>query len=221
MAPVTIYALVDSREPWDWRYVGRTVQPLKQRVYHHKWRATRLDKGIHKSRWIRKVLSSGGDVLGVVLEICDEADQVERETAWINTAHAAGFRLTNMTDLGGTATNPSAEVRTRIANSLKGRKRPQHVVEALRLNGRKYVGDKNPNWHNHWSDEQRARMSEQRKGTKCGSDNNAVKLTEADVRAIRALAADGVPFSRIAEGFPVNQQSVANVVRRTTWAHVL
>ena len=216
----TIYALVDSSEVWNWRYIGRTIQPLHRRVYHHKYRATFIDKGIHKSRWIRSVLAAGNDVLGIALEDCDDAIRAEREVAWIELALRAGFPLCNMSDWGGTPTQPGDEVRAKIAAALRGRTRPPHVVEAARRNGLTYVGAKNPNFGNRWNEQQRSRMSTQRAGTKLGETNHSARISAADVIEIRRLASAGESFRSISQQFPISPQSVSNIVNRLTWRHV-
>jgi transcriptional regulator len=51
-----------------------------------------------------------------------------------------------------------------------------------------------------------------------GAKNPQCKLTEAQVKEIRALYESGVSQSRIAEQFGVLQQHVSLIVRRVSWA---
>lgn len=47
------------------------------------------------------------------------------------------------------------------------------------------------------------------------------KLTETGVRAIRALAEQGIPQAVIAEKFGLPRPTICKVVHRTTWAHIV
>jgi len=50
-----------------------------------------------------------------------------------------------------------------------------------------------------------------------GEANTASKLTLQDVSRIRAMRASGMTLKAIAANFPVNFQSISNVVRGNTW----
>lgn len=53
-----------------------------------------------------------------------------------------------------------------------------------------------------------------------GGENAMARLSEDDVRAIRARAAAGVTQSSLAAEFGVTRGGISHVVRRTTWRHV-
>jgi hypothetical protein len=53
-----------------------------------------------------------------------------------------------------------------------------------------------------------------------GEDNPVAKLTEGQVREIRALHADGVALRAIARRYPVSRVAIRNVVAGRTWGHV-
>ena len=53
-----------------------------------------------------------------------------------------------------------------------------------------------------------------------GERTNTAKITEADVREIRALKEKGVTLSAIATQFGICFQQVSRIVRRERWAHV-
>ena len=53
-----------------------------------------------------------------------------------------------------------------------------------------------------------------------GEKHPAAKLTAANVRVIRELAASGIPRSKIASRFQVTRGTVGEIVRRTKWKHV-
>lgn len=54
-----------------------------------------------------------------------------------------------------------------------------------------------------------------------GEGHPSVRLTETDVRRIRALSANGVPFVAIAVQFGVGHTTILNVAHRRTWRHIL
>lgn len=53
-----------------------------------------------------------------------------------------------------------------------------------------------------------------------GEQNGRAKLTEEDVREIRALAASGIPHRHLAEQFGVTKPCINDVVYRKNWKHV-
>lgn len=53
-----------------------------------------------------------------------------------------------------------------------------------------------------------------------GETHTNAKLTEADVKAIRALRAEGMKLRTIAERFPVSYVAIYNVVSGRSWRHV-
>ncbi len=55
----------------------------------------------------------------------------------------------------------------------------------------------------------------------CGESHGAARLTENDVRTIRALhAAGGITQREIAERFGISQTHASQIIRRKNWAHV-
>lgn len=55
---------------------------------------------------------------------------------------------------------------------------------------------------------------------KRGESSANAKLTEADVRAIRALGGKGLSQTEIGRLFGVNQQSVSGIIRGVSWRHL-
>jgi hypothetical protein len=53
-----------------------------------------------------------------------------------------------------------------------------------------------------------------------GARHPMAKLSETEVRQIRALHARGVSQTELAQVFPVNQRSISNIVLRKTWKHL-
>lgn len=54
-----------------------------------------------------------------------------------------------------------------------------------------------------------------------GERNGAAKLTEADVREIRRLYADGIPIKDIAVQYGMTYHGVYDIVKRVNWKHVV
>lgn len=53
-----------------------------------------------------------------------------------------------------------------------------------------------------------------------GVDHPGAKLTEDQVRQIRALHSRGYGYRRLSQAFRMSQSSIRNIVMRRTWAHV-
>ena len=230
-----IYALVDARNPEHFRYVGKTIYTIERRLYWHLYKQP-AEKNLYKKRWIVKVQDAGGDVLAVLLEECPDELQDEREMFWIAKAKADGHRLTNMSDGGEGGRNPCPEVRERIAAHHRGKKRPPHVVEALRKSGRRYVGAANPNFGKHHTAEARARIgaahkgrkltdahkkkcSDRLKGVNAGSRNGSARLTAEQVTSIYRRKVFGKErVVDLAREFGIHQMSVYPMLQGKTWS---
>lgn len=112
----TIYGLRDP-DTKQIRYIGYSSN-LQQRYSYH----LSDPKRTHKGNWIRSLKQKGLKPELVVLEECNADNWAERERAWIAQAKAQGLPLTNATDGGEGAYNPSPETLARRAASLKGNK---------------------------------------------------------------------------------------------------
>lgn len=55
------------------------------------------------------------------------------------------------------------------------------------------------------------------RGEDCGSS----KLTEADVRAIRGMTADGSTKAELAQRFNCDRTTISHIIRGKTWTHVI
>lgn len=99
---VYIYALVDPRNPTDYRYVGQTHKSIETRL---KWHIRDACAGFrtHNYNWIRKIIRDGVFPEAIILEICNEDTWKERESYWISKIRLEGYRLTNAT-AGGDGT---------------------------------------------------------------------------------------------------------------------
>jgi len=213
-----IYALVDAGSPESYRYIGKTALSLEARLYRHV-DCRKHDKNLHKTRWIETVVGAGRKVVILSLEECLGDDLDQKEIYWIAKARADGHPLTNLT-AGGEGGNPSPEVREKIAAALRGRKRPAHVVEALRLSGLRRTGEKNSNFGNRWSQKQRDHLASIKRETYKGSGNPFSKLTEDQVRGIFAARLAGRTQKSIAKQYGVCEGSVQNITRGRSWKHL-
>jgi len=113
---VKIYALTDGKG--DIRYIGKTSQYLKQRLYNHIVE-TKSNKKSHKISWIKSLLNKGERP---VIEVIDEVPESEWEfweKYWIEQFKVWGFRLTNLTS-GGQGGND-------FKHTKKAKKKMQHA----------------------------------------------------------------------------------------------
>lgn len=108
-----IYALVSTREPEHYRYVGQTRSSLQRRRSRHLYEARQGDAR-DVFEWIRGELADGHDIQLVPVEECDSSDDVlnEREQYWIERLRSEGHDLRNMIR-GGTYVPLSDEGRAK------------------------------------------------------------------------------------------------------------
>lgn len=113
---VKIYALTD--EEGDIRYIGKTSQYLKQRLYSHI-KETKSERKSYKISWIKSLLNKG---IKPKIEVIDEVPESEWqfwEQYWISQFRAWGFKLTNLTEGGqggnGYKHKPSSKKKMRHA----------------------------------------------------------------------------------------------------------
>lgn len=114
-----IYALCDptTNEP---RYVGKTVQPLRERFARHMRQAANGTL-THKCHWLRSLTSS--PVVRVLEADISRGDLDEAEREWIAYGREQGWRLTNGTDGGdgGLGRYPTEETRKKMSAAGAGR----------------------------------------------------------------------------------------------------
>ena len=124
---ISVYKLLDPREPEAVRYVGITKNGIEHRLRRHLSQATRSTRGLtsgHKFTWIRSLLSAGVVPIVQLIEIVSPLEWQDRERYWISKFKAEGHRLTNATDGGeGTMGHVPTE-QQRLNMSISGRKRP-------------------------------------------------------------------------------------------------
>lgn len=126
---IKIYVLKDPRNG-KIRYVGKTVQSLKSRLYHH----LKAKNKSHKNSWIKSLTNNN---LEPIIQLVDEIDYCEDwkwlECYWIAQFKSWGFNLTNMTDGGDGNNNQvfSKEAILKRANAIRGKKRPKEVRDKI------------------------------------------------------------------------------------------
>lgn len=120
-----IYGLVDPLEPKHVRYVGMASNA--GRPYVHAKQARRPNhKYSHLRHWVQKLQAEGREYTVLILE--ELSEDVSRhflgevEKMYIASLRAIGHNLTNATDGGEGALNPSQEVRAALSARNKGNK---------------------------------------------------------------------------------------------------
>jgi hypothetical protein len=107
---VKIYGLVDPRTN-EIRYVGKTKQTLKKRLYKH---IQDLRNNRVKKEWVLDLLGNKLKPLIIELETCDETIWIEREKHWIGIFN----NLTNQTQ-GGEGGFFNDIIKEKISNGVK------------------------------------------------------------------------------------------------------
>ena len=119
-----IYGLY-SGDPGAVRYIGFTSGELGQRLRGHVKTAKRTDevRVYHQARWVRSLIADGKPLEIVGLDAApSKADALWLERFWILVYRAVGISLTNSTDGGDGAHNPSPETRARMSAGQLGRR---------------------------------------------------------------------------------------------------
>ncbi len=124
------------------RYVGKSVNPDRRYKEHIR---NCYSNSNHKNNWIKSILDRGDKPIMEIIEETTSEFWSEREQYWISIFD----NLTNST-LGGEDGTFTEEVRNKMI-----------------INN---TGENNPMWGKKWSEEQRKRLSEQRKGVPKSDD---------------------------------------------------
>lgn len=96
--PTIIYGLYEGGSDLP-RYVGKTAQPLRFRMYGH-WQAAKQPV-MPVSRWLAKAKAEGREIKAVVIEtVPPGGDWADRESHWIRAYRFVGVRLLNLTKGG-------------------------------------------------------------------------------------------------------------------------
>jgi group I intron endonuclease len=217
---------------YEYRYVGLTTRG-EVRFLEHLQESSRPSHACYnlpKSRWMRKHFYQ---VEYDILEHSSDLGMLKLlEMKWVHILKQRGHRLLNLTD-GGDGTfgwNPSDE--WRMAQSLRvsgqnnpmygkvgalspayGKPRPEHLRLKLSVErsgeGNSFYGRKHT-----------SKTLEAISSMKKGEGNEAAKLREADVRAIRTALSSGVKSSTLASQYGVSATSIYRIRDGKTWSHV-
>jgi hypothetical protein len=184
------------------RYVGQTVQPLRDRLGQHLAEATRPPGASRCHRWIRKALRSGFKI-GIQLIESDCAwDEAEKRWIAFYRRQYPG-KMTNLS-AGGAGYNGKRSLTTRLKMSKP--KSPEHIERMRR--------PKTP--------EGRANIARGQIGNRkgVGERNGQATLTERDVIAIKDKLRDGASLSRIAAAHGVTKAAISKIKTGRTWRHL-
>lgn len=208
---VAIYALCDSRESDPVRrvrYVGQTIQPLRQRLGAH-WRVARAGEDTHRARWMRCMESAGA---AVIIEEILRVPGLFADVAEIDCIarfRNAGADLTNTSAGGGGLWNPSSETRQKMSEGARGHKRwvgRKHTLESRAKMRASHIGLAPSADHRH-------KLSVALRGTK----SPLAKLTWQQVDEIRRRAGQGESISSLGRVFGVGRRTIGNAVHNRTW----
>lgn len=138
------------------KYVGQSID-IDYRLKKH---FTKLRNGYHENRYLQRSFNKYGEesFTKYVLEECHKEELNEKEKFWIREMNSFedGFNLT----IGGEGVNG-------WKSDTKFKMKMRELVS----------GEKNPNYGNHWTDEMKRKLSEQRKGIYINENNpNAKKI---------------------------------------------
>lgn len=163
-----IYALVAKSNPLEIRYIGKTADSSpKPRLNEHMRNALDKNTPWHVSRWIRKAILNGDEVLSIIVELdLSEEEALQREIFYIAHYRVLGYKLTNMTDGGDGSSGriTSEETRKKLSKSLKGKGVGRKFSEEHRRKiGESQVGRV-------FSEETRKKISDKAKGRMASSE---------------------------------------------------
>jgi group I intron endonuclease len=169
MQSVYIYTLRDPKTE-KVRYVGKTIQNPKERLYSHIREAKRNRKS-YRDKWILQVLARDQRPIIEVIEESNEENWQERERFWIAEYKERGYNLTNVTK-GGEGLHGykfSKEHKQKLSDALKGNNRwlgKKHTEETKRKMSKNMRGENNPNYGKRFSKEYRQKLSDAQRGRK-------------------------------------------------------
>jgi len=235
-----IYALLDPSD-YAVRYVGYALDGPKRLESHLQ---QSLKARGHKAAWIRSLRVRGERPIIVTLEdLPGDVDWRVNERWWIARMRELGCDLTNTTDGGEGGyilASQTPEARAKRTASNKGRKRSEEFCRrsSERQKGQVVSAGTRAKisatmMGRTLSEETKAKVSASLKGrpkspehiesfrkARQGEGAQAAKLTDAAVREIRALAADGMSRKELETRYGVGQSAISLVVTRKTWKHV-
>lgn len=187
-----VYALIDSSNPTEMRYIGKTCDatPEGRRTSHINEAKKSLEQ-TYKLRWIRKVLKANGTIAVTIVEDnLTEEESFQRETYYIDYYKSLGHRLTNATSGGEgiSGYKHTEEAKEKIQATSTGRVHSEETKAYLRAVN---IGKK-------YSEEVKAKQSAVKKGKKTSEETKAKqraaqtgKIVSEETRAKLSTAGTG------------------------------
>ena len=223
----------------DKRYVGSA------KCFRLRWNAHRanLAKGLHHSPHLQYSWNKHGPSRFAfeILEFCAKQDLIQREQFWIDSLNpefnvcqvagsTLGFKFSEETKAkisakakGRKFPPRSASYRAMLSAIHAGKPKPKHVMDALQRGRRATV----------YTDERRARLSEslrlayadgRKKREKSEEHRSKIgkhfaKLTDSEVRQIRALRKGGITGRELARRYKSNTGTISAICsgKRYRW----
>lgn len=112
-------------------YIGKTCQSPKRRFSQHI--SSELNNNNKKANWIKSLKNKGTQPILEIIDQTEENDWEWLERYWISQYKTWGFDIKNLTD-GGDGNKgqfQSEETKKKRSKALKGKKRPQDVINKI------------------------------------------------------------------------------------------
>ena len=142
---VIIYILSDKEG--NIRYVGKTSQYLKQRLYAHI-NECKTNRKSHKISWIKSLLAKGERPLISVLQEVEEDNWIYWEKYWIEELRRRGHDLTNLCEggQGGNGYKHTEESKQSMSKSKRGIKLSEEHRKSISESVKKKA-EESPNYN--------------------------------------------------------------------------
>ena len=226
---ITVYGLASSKDGVI-RYIGQTSRSLETRLqWHLTWTKRERDKS-RRTAWIKSVLRDGHALTIIAIET--DAVKDEAEIRWIAHYRAAGHDLVNGSAGGDNCIGvpKTAEHRAKIAAAHKGRKSPWTSERNRAMKGKPghpstpetnakiaaaHLGKSKPSTSERnrtieWTPEMRAKIREANR-----------KLSDDDIRRIKAMLVAGLSLSTIGTQFGVSSSLISRIKRGLIHADIV
>jgi ribosome-binding protein aMBF1 (putative translation factor) len=228
---VLIYVLLDPRN-LKIRYIGKTTQPLKRRLYGHIASAKRPENTYTVVQWIRKLLALELKPSIHLLEVADIANWANRERHWIAHGRNKGWALLNASNGGETTsglvfsetTLEKMSLRHRGERNVRARLTEADVYEIREeyAKGQTTLRDIGARYNVRMSNIQmivRGHTWRHVGGTIVPKNFNAHQPVTMDMaRAIRCdYEAGGISQEKLAIKYSIGHSSVSKIIRGERW----
>lgn len=195
------------------RYIGKTVQSLRQRLNEHISEAGNYKAQCWIKSMIRKQLKP---IIKPIAVFNTHEEGLEAEKMYIEFFRVYGCNLTNLSEggYGSLGWKMPLEIRNKISKALIGNAyglgsvRSEEVKKQTSLSMKnKYLDE---DYKNNWL-QNRPR----------GTDNKKSKITENDAREIRRRCALGETQRSVSLDYPINDRMVSMIVNGKFWKEAI